>query len=191
MNNEKELIDNCKKGNLVSFEGLIKPYESRIYNFLSKMCNDRDIAEDLMQETFINAFNNIQQFQSKAKFSTWLFKIAVNHCLMHKRNSKSAPQILEYEFDDDSFNIVNNISDSEFDPALLYAKKEIKEYLGSALNKLPKIYKSVFILKDIEGFKAKEIADMINLPLSTVKARILRARLKLNSILKEIIMEPL
>lgn len=180
---ELEQIEKSQAGDLNAFEKLILTYESRIYNFLYKMCRKPGSAEDMMQETFINAFRKINTFNGESKFSTWLFKIASNNCLMLKRKyGKQKVSSLDEPIDDGQLFI--DIADWDSNPADLYEQSELKEKLDDALAELPEIYRAVFILKDIEGFKANEIADMLGVSLPNVKARILRARSKLQQIFK-------
>lgn len=183
---EAILIEQSKQGDIQAFETLVKHYESRIYNFFVKMCNDAAIAQDMMQETFINVFMHLSEFKGKSAFSTWLFQIAVNHCLMHKRKNKA--DLNQLDDDDQLQNSLSNIETVqawEFDPALIYEKKELKQILDQTLQELPEIYRAVFILKDIEGFKAQEISDILSISVTNAKTRILRARLMLKNLLKE------
>lgn len=184
---EKILIEQSVQGDLTAFESLIKPYEARIYNFLVKMCKGREIAEDLMQDTFINAFRKIESFRSEAKFSTWLFQIASNNCLMHKRKTgKRVVSSLDEPLNSDGGkDFFAEVADWKNDPADLFEKDELKAMLDDALAQIPEIYRAVFLLKDVEGFKAKEIAEMLNISLSNVKARVLRGRAMLQEILKD------
>ena len=145
------------------------------------MCNTPSVAEDMLQETFIKAFQNIGNLKDKNKFSSWIFQIASNNCLMGKRKDSRQKTISI----DESF-VINDgksfyyeIADPHADPLKEYERKELKDILDKALAELPEIYRDVFILKDVEGFKAHEIADILNISLPNVKARVLRARLKL------------
>ena len=184
---ETDLIEASNAGNFNAFEKLIKMYESRVYNFFVKMCNDQNIAEDMMQETFINVYKNLKHFKGNSKFSTWMFQIAINNCLIHKR--KNQTEVLG--LDDNRYVVepifqIKTIDAWQFDPAILYEKKELKDKLNESLQKLPSIYRSVFVLKDIEGFKAQEIAEILSISLANVKARILRARFMLKDLLSEV-----
>ncbi len=179
-NKEAVLIELAQNGKLSSFEQLIKPYESKVFNFLLKMCKNKEAAEDQMQETFINVFKKIGDFRKEAKFSTWVFQIAVNNCLMLKRKLKDKHQDILDE------NIAQFNSEEEnwqANPEEIYQKKELKELLDRALAELPEIYRAVFLLKDVEGFRSQEIAELLKISLPNVKARILRARKMLRDIL--------
>ncbi len=173
--NEKQLIESSKNGDLSAFETLMKPFQGRIYNFLKKMCNQGETAEDMMQETFVSVWKNIGSYREEAKFSTWLFQIASNHCLMQKRKDSRRPQV--------SLDATVH-PDFSSDPSIVYETNDLKQKLDSALAKLPEMYRIIYVLKDIEGFRSQEIADMLGLSLANVKARVLRARQKLQTILK-------
>jgi len=180
---EIELIKQTQTGDIRSFEKLVKPYEAGIYNFLIKMCHTPETAEDILQETLISAYQKIQGFRGESKFSSWLFRIATNYCLMHKR--KNSREINISSTDNDPENIAWEIPDWSNNPAEQYSEKEFQEILDNALGQLPEIYRSMFLLKDVEGFKSEEIAKMLDISLPNVKARTLRARAMLQKILKE------
>ncbi len=172
---EKQLIESSKNGSLSAFEELMKPFQGRIYNFLKKMCNQGETAEDMMQETFVSVWKSIGTYREEAKFSTWLFQIASNHCLMQKRKDSRRPQV--------SLDATIH-PDFSADPSVVYDKNDLKQKLDAALAKMPESYRVVYVLKDIEGFRSQEIADMLGLSLPNVKARVLRARQKLQAILQ-------
>lgn len=172
---EKQLIESSKNGNLSAFEELMKPFQGRIYNFLKKMCNQGETAEDMMQETFVSVWKSIGTYREEAKFSTWLFQIASNHCLMQKRKDSRRPQV--------SLDVTIH-PDFSADPSVVYDKNDLKQKLDAALARLPESYRVVYVLKDVEGFRSQEIADMLGLSLPNVKARVLRARQKLQVALK-------
>lgn len=183
---EKYLINASRGGNLQAFEVLIKPYEQGIYNFLFKMCRSKESAEDMTQETFINVFKNLVNFRSEAKLSTWIFQIATNNCLMLKRREHPEQNIsLDAEIPAEDKDVVMEIADWSQNPSEIYDKNELKTQLDAALDQLPEIYRAVWILKDLEGFTAQEISEMLKISLPNVKARILRARIKLQKLLKE------
>lgn len=161
-----------KKPESNEFEKLVQPIQNKVYSFLSRMCNDPTRAEDMLQETLLNAYTKLPTFEKRSKFSTWLFQIAANNCLMLKRREKAKPtQSLEHDEDHGL-----EPSDTANDPHDLLEKTEVKEFLDEALQKIPEIYRAAVVLKDIEGFTAEEIAEMLSISLSNAKARILRGR---------------
>lgn len=170
-----------KKPESNEFEKLVEPIKNKVYSFLSRMCNDPIRAEDMLQETLINAYDKLPTFEKRSKFSTWLFQIAANNCLMLKRKERAQnTQSLEL----DTEHSLDPV-DTANDPHDLMEKTEIKEYLNEALQKIPEIYRAAVVLKDIEGFTAEEIAEMLSISLPNAKARILRGRQMLSKQLKD------
>lgn len=169
-----------KKPESNEFEELVRPIQNKVYSFLSRMCNDPTRAEDMLQETLLKAYDKLPSFEKRSKFSTWLFQIAANNCLMLKRQEKNKP-LLSLENEDAP---ATDPADTANDPHDLMEKTEIKEYLNEALQHLPEIYRAALVLKDIEGFTAEEVAEMLAISLPNAKARILRGRQMLSKQLK-------
>jgi RNA polymerase sigma-70 factor (ECF subfamily) len=180
MEQEQILIQQSQQGNPEAFDQLIKPYESRLYTFLAKMCNNEAAAQDMAQETFINVFKKIKEFRGDAKFSTWIFRIATNNCLMLKRQSAQHTTV---SLDDPHKGPPFEIPDWKMTPEKTYAQDELKQIVDGALQKLAPLYRSVFILSEIDGFTGIEITEILNISLPTVKARLRRAKEKLRTIL--------
>ena len=157
------------------FEALIKPLEKRIYLYLKKLCREGHIAEDVLQETLISAYKKQHTVQDPSKFTSWLYRVGINHCKMYKRGQKP--------IHDDSEKILNETASMKDNPADIFEQKDFAERLELALHALPEKYRAVLILKDIEGYKSREIAEKLSLSLSNVKTILLRAREKLKAVL--------
>lgn len=170
-----------KKTESNEFEQLVTPLRNKVYSFLSKMCNDPTRAEDMLQETLLKAYDKLPTFEKRSKFSTWLFQIAANNCLMLKRQEKNRPTQSLTANEEQPL----DPADTANDPHDLLEQNEIKAYLNEALQHLPEIYRAAVVLKDIEGFTAEEIADMLSISLPNAKARILRGRQLLSKQLRE------
>ena len=127
-----------------------------------------------MQETLLSAYKNQHAVNEPTKFASWLYRIGINHCKMHMRRQKPVH--------DESEKILLSAAGSNDNPADLFDQQDFAERLEHALHELPDKYRAVLILKDIEGYKAKEIAEKLNLSLPNVKAISLRAREKLRKI---------
>lgn len=169
-----------KKTDHSQFENLIQPLQKKVYSFLSRMCNDPTRAEDMLQETLLKAYDKLPTFEKRSKFSTWLFQIAANNCLMLKRKEKNKPtQSLEPDAEH-----ALDPADTANDPHDLLEKSELKNFLDEALQQIPEMYRAAVVLKDIEGFTAEEISEMLSISLSNAKARILRGRHMLSQQLK-------
>ena len=160
---ESSLIKATQAGDKKAFEKMIIPYKPKLQNFLTKMCNDPTAAEDMLQETLLSVYKNINGFRGESKFSTWIFQIATNNCRMLKRQKSENDEPLTDQTE-------------KTDPDDHIEKIENKVVLQEYLMKIPPIYRAAVILSDIEGFSAKEIAEMFNISLENAKARIQRAR---------------
>jgi RNA polymerase sigma-70 factor, ECF subfamily len=165
----------ASEGNLESFETIYRRHYRRVYNLCLRMLNDVSEAEDLTQEVFIQLYRKIKSFRGDSAFSTWLYRLTVNQVLMHFRkkqvkNEKTTedgempPQIINQE----STSNVNQID---------------KIAIEKAIKQLPRGYRTVFVLHDIEGFEHEEIAKMLGLSVGTSKSQLHKARLKLRNLL--------
>lgn len=180
---EIELIEQAKSGNKSALAELVSKYEKTVFSFAFKICRNRDKAEHTMQETFMSVLKNLHQFDGKSKFSTWLYRIVVNHCLMLARSEVHKDKF--YSINEDEFNFeepeVKHWSDLPEDKLL---NEELKEIMDNAIQKLPPDYRVVFMLRDVEGLSTQETADTLGITVPAVKSRLHRARLFLRNELK-------
>jgi len=182
-----ELIQAINSGQTDKFHDLVKRYEQSLYNFSLRMCRDHSDAEDMIQETFLNVFRYLKGFRYETKFKNWLYKVAASTCIKKRRKSKFAP---EKELSLDDFHPENqtDVPDHVPDWALIPLDKLLNQELSSTINQeilsLPKKYRLVIVLRDIEGFSTGETAQILSLSPSNVKVRLHRARLYLRDKLK-------
>ena len=185
--NDFDLIRAINSGQTEKFQDLVKRYEQKLYNFSLRMCRNASDAEDMIQDTFLNVFKYLKNFRHETKFKNWLYKVAASTCIKKRRKSKFAPDrelsLDEFLPDDEA-----EKPDSVPEWAMLPLDKLLNEELSSVINKtiltLPKKYRVVIILRDIEGFSTAETAQILNLSPSNVKVRLHRARLFLRDKLK-------
>jgi len=182
-----ELIQAINSGQTDKFHDLVKRYEQKLYNFSLRMCRDHSDAEDMIQETFLNVFRYIKDFRYETKFKNWLYKVASSTCIKKRRKSKFAPE-KELSLDDYHPENQTEVPDHVPDWALMPLDKLLNQELSSTINQeilsLPKKYRLVIVLRDIEGFSTAETAQILNLSPSNVKVRLHRARLYLRDKLK-------
>jgi RNA polymerase sigma-70 factor (ECF subfamily) len=185
--NDFDLIQAINSGQVDKFHDLVKRYEQRLYNFSLRMCHDHSDAEDMVQETFLNVFKYLKDFRYETKFKNWLYKVAASTCIKKRRKSKFAP---EKELSLDEFRPGDKTEAAEKVPewALLPLDKLLNEELSSVVHRailsVPKKYRMVIVLRDIEGFSTAETAQILNLSPANVKVRLHRARLYLRDKLK-------
>ena len=188
------LIRRAQDGDERAFARLVKDYESIVYSFAYKLCHDKEKAEETWQDTFVNVFRKLKQFDGKSKFTTWLYSIVVNNCLMKHRRSKleqatvhiDAPEgFHEDPVKDSEGHIVQTIASWKDTPIESLMNKELRSRLDGAIKKLPVDYRVVFILRDVEGQSAEEVSKMLKLSVPAVKSRLRRARVFLREQLNE------
>lgn len=172
-----ELVSRARSGDNKAFEKLLKKYRKSVYYMLLKMVNNADDAEDLTQEAFAKAFNSLGKFDSKYAFSTWLFRIATNNCIDFIRKKRVSTVSIDSPYEnEDGDSMSFDIRDPDFNPDDLMLRKQRKEYLQIAVDKLPDKYKLLVDLRYFQELSYEEVADELELPLGTVKAQLFRAR---------------
>ncbi len=174
---ETQLVEKARKGDIGAFEELIRMTGGRIYNLGFKLLRNKEDASDLMQETYIKAYEHIDSFRGNSAFSTWLYRIATNLALMKMRrekNQKVSTDEIKEAYDN---SMVKEMPDWTHNPAYHFKNQELKDLLNRAIDSLPSKYRSVFVLHDMEGFPVSEVADMLSLSEPAVKTRSHRSRL--------------
>lgn len=163
-----------------AFEQLVETYSPRIYNLALKMLGNPDLAEDILQETFINAYKAIDRFEGRAHVSTWLYRIAHNAVLMRLRKEKSAPHVqsLDDEVDLDALPARGRWKDT---PERRLLQAELIQKMDEALANLSETLRVVFVLRDVEGLSTAQTAEVLDLSEAAVKSRLHRARLALRA----------
>jgi len=181
---EKELIKKAQEGNHRALADIIKKYEKMVYNLGLKLLG-REEAECMLQDTFLKVIESISKFKGEARLSTWIYRIATNEALMRLRKRKLQMVPLSFEQDDysrDYSKLVHSFTD---DPLNKLITSELREKMHDSIEYLPPKYKSVFVLKDIEGLSLKEISDILEISVPAVKSTLHRARLFLREQLAE------
>ncbi len=184
---EQQLVERAKNGDTKAFEELMKRTQTNIYNLGLRLLGNKEDAADLMQETYIKAYENLDRFEGRSSFSTWLYRIATNNALMKLRKEKNKKVSIDElkKFGDKSYKI--EISDWSENPSSYFKSAELKEVLQKAIDSLPPKYKSVFILHDVEGLPLAEVARILSLSVPAVKTRVHRSRMYLREKISEYI----
>ena len=177
---EAELVEKARGGNVRAFTELVTRYERNIFRLALHITQNREDAEDVLQEAFLKAFQHLDQFQGQSKFYTWIVRIAVNEALMKLRKRKSDRTVsLDEELDTGEDTLVREIAVWGEDPEQLYSREELQQILNQAIQSLSAPYRTVFALRDIEELSTEETAAALGLTIAAVKSRLLRARLML------------
>ena len=190
---EAVLVEQCQRGDSAATERLILKYQNRIYNVVLKMCANTDDAAELTQETFVKVIENIDKFESRSSFYTWMFRIAVNLTLNYcKRSVKLGLKSLDAELNEHNGQAKQTLKellydDNSPDPAVTAQNKELCEIIIKAMMKLDDAQRAAVVLRDIEGMNYAQIAEVFDVELGTVKSRLSRARSNLREILEAIL----
>ena len=177
---EAALVAQAQTGGEEAFTELVNRYEANIYRLARHITQNPEDAEDVLQETFLKAYEHLGDFQGNSKFYTWLVRIAVNQALMKLRKRKTDASVsLDDPYDTGEESLVREIAVWEPNPEQTYSQEEIRAILEKAVDSLPPTFRAVFALRDIEELSTEETAAALNLSIPAVKSRLLRARLRL------------
>ena len=185
---ESALVAEAKAGSAQAFEDLVNRYERKIYRLALRLTGNPQDAEDVLQETFLKAFEHLQGFREDSRFYTWLVRIAVNEGLMKlrkRRSDKSEP--MEDAVDDEGQVMPREFRDWRPNPEQLMSQEEMEALLMNAANILPPGLRAVFFLRDVEELSTEEAAAALNLSTGAVKARLFRARMRLREELAKVL----
>jgi RNA polymerase sigma-70 factor (ECF subfamily) len=177
---EGDLVTRAQRGDAGAFTELVNRYERRIFRLAKNITQSDEDAEDVLQESFLKAYEHLDGFQGQSKFYTWIVRIAVNEALMKLRKRKTDRTVsLDETIDTGEENIVREIAVWEDNPEQRYSQQEIREVLDKAILSLRPAFRTVFILRDVEDLSTEETAAVLDLSVPAVKSRLLRARLQL------------
>lgn len=179
-NHDAELVARLQAGDQAAYAQLVDEQASRIYRLALRMMGNEADAEDVLQETFLSAFKAIDRFEARSSLSTWLYRIASNAALMRLRRKEPDQVSVDEPMErDDGDLIPRQLFDFCCLPEDDLLRDEAREEMARAVDELPATLRSVFVLRDIEGLSTEETANALDLSISAVKSRLMRARLKL------------
>lgn len=167
---DAECVRRIQRGETELFEILVRRHEKAIFNVVYRMLGDYDDAAETAQEVFLSAYRAIGQFRGDANFSTWLYRIALNHASTRRKSTNSRQRRL-VPIDDTEL-----VDDVELGPAETLEKKEIRQRVQRALNELQPEDAMVILLRDLQDIAYEDVARVLNIPVGTVKSRLHRAR---------------
>jgi RNA polymerase sigma-70 factor (ECF subfamily) len=177
---ETAIVLQAREGDAKAFSELVRRYENKIFRLAMHITQNREDAEDVLQETFLKAYEHLDQFQGNSKFYTWIVRIAVNQALMKLRKRKTDKTVsIDETIDTGEDTVAREIAAWDENPEERYTREEMNEILNSAVEALAPPYRAVFVLRDVEEFSTEETAEALNLSIPAVKSRLLRARLQL------------
>jgi RNA polymerase sigma-70 factor (ECF subfamily) len=186
---EKELIAKAQRGDQFAFEQLIYNYDRAVLSIAMRFVRDSDDAKDIYQEVFIRVYKSLKNFEFRSEFSTWIFRITTNVCLTYKSRKKEQimiPLLEDFDEDETEYNSVELVS-GERSPEDETSINDLRELIGDAVNSLSGKQRITFVLKHYEGYKIKEIAEMLNCKEGTVKKYLFDAVNNLRKKLKPLV----
>lgn len=185
---ESTLVAEAKAGSSEAFEELVNRYDKKIYRLALRLTGNEQDAEDVLQESFLKAFEHLPEFRQDSRFYTWLVRIAVNEGLMKlrkRRSDKSEP--LENTTDEDGQVMPRDFRDWKPNPEQLMGQEEMEQILMKAAQTLSPSLRTVFLLRDVDELSTEETAKTLGLTTGAVKARLFRARMQLREELSKVL----
>ena len=177
---ELVLVRAAKGGDDGAFNQLVERYDRNVFRIAQHITQNREDAEDVVQDAFLKAFTNLHQFQEQSKFYTWLVRIAVNEALMKLRRRRPERTVsLDADIQTGEDSVPREVADWSPNPEQNYNQAELREILSKTIQGLPPGFRTVFVLRDVEGLSTEETAAALELSVPAVKSRLLRARLQL------------
>jgi RNA polymerase sigma-70 factor, ECF subfamily len=177
---ESNLVARAQDGDARAFTQLVNRYERKIYRLAKHITQHDEDAEDVLQETFLKAYEHLGEFQRQSKFYTWLVRIAVNESLMKLRRRKTGRTVsLDETIDAGGEAVAREIAVWDDSPEERYSREELRRILEEAIESLPPIFRTVFVLRDVNELSTEETAGVLKISVPAVKSRLLRARLQL------------
>jgi RNA polymerase sigma-70 factor (ECF subfamily) len=178
-----ELVHASKAGDINAFDELVRRYDRKLLRIAQHVTNNREDAEDVVQESFLKAFQYLNQFRETSQFSTWLYRIALNESLLKLRRRRTSREVSidkDFQSEDD---LPIDVVDWAPNPEQLYETSQLRDILRTTLQGLRPSLRVVYVLRDIEMLSLQETAEALQLSVSAVKARLWRARMQLRELL--------
>jgi RNA polymerase sigma-70 factor (ECF subfamily) len=176
---EAALVGAARAGDASAFETLVARYERKIFRLAMNITQNREDAEDVMQEAFLKSYQHLGEFKGNSRFYTWLVRIAVNQALMKLRKRRPNQFSLDETAESEEDVMPRELEDWGPSPEQRYAQTELQQILGQVIADLEPGFRVVFQLRDVEDLSTEETAEVLGLSVPAVKSRLLRARLKL------------
>jgi RNA polymerase sigma-70 factor (ECF subfamily) len=179
---DPRLIAECLKGDKAAFGALVRRHQDRLFNTVFRLIDNAEDAQDVVQESFLHAYQALESFKGDSLFFTWLYRIAVNTAISHKRKRRIAFSLYAGRNGEAGLEPLDESEATRPEHALEQAEQERR--IQRALNQLSPEHRAVLILKDMDGQKYEEIAEILRVPIGTIRSRLHRARTELRELLE-------
>ena len=175
---DTEIVGRVRGGETALFEMLMRRHNQRVYRLVRAVMKDEADVEDVMQQAYISAFTHLHQFEERSQFSTWLIRIALNEAFARRRKMRVPESTvrIQFDLDDDRGGFMETLTSPQADPERQAYAQELRRVLEAAVDTLPESYRTVFMLRDIEGLSTSETGEGLGLGEEAVKTRLHRAR---------------
>jgi len=187
---DEAIVERVREGDTDAFGRLVTRYQDRVVNACWRICGNAEDAQDLAQEAFLHALQAIDSFQRRSRFYTWLFRIAVNVAISHRRKQAKGVALSlhghdgEWRGDHQAAKLVGRVSNETDDPPAKLSAQETERRLLQGLEQLDNDHRAIIVLRDIEGMDYHQVSEILDVPIGTVKSRLHRARMELRERLK-------
>ncbi len=178
---DQRVIQECLAGNVESFARLVEAYQDRLFNSVARMTGNLDDAEDIVQDAFVLAFRKLDSFRGKSSFYTWIYRIAMNTAINFRRRKTRSTPLMENP--QEGMEIMASLDDSPSRP--LEASEEA-ELVQRSLLRLSDEHRQILVLREIDDLSYEDIAEVLDLPVGTVRSRLHRARLQMKDYIIEL-----
>ena len=176
-------IAECLKGDASAFGALVRRYQDRLYHTVFRLVDNAEDAQDVVQEVFLNAYQSLEAFKGDSQLFTWLYRIAVNAAISHKRKKRQAVSLDAARHGERGAEPLDPSEQNR--PGYALEQTEQGQRVWQALSRLSPEHRAVLVLKDMEGQKYETMAEVLQVPIGTIRSRLHRARLELRELLEE------
>jgi RNA polymerase sigma-70 factor (ECF subfamily) len=179
---DQSLIAECLQGNTAAFGELVRRYQDRLYHSVYRLVDNAEDAQDVVQDAFLNAYQSLDGFKGGSRFFTWLYRIAVNTAISLKRKRRI---VVRMETGSNGESIDPADPSEESRPGHALEQAELERRVHEALSRLSPEHRAVLVMKDMEGQKYEAMAEILQVPIGTIRSRLHRARLELREVLEK------
>lgn len=178
---DEELVRRAQQGKVEAFEELVRRYERKVYNITYRLLGNEEDATEALQDTFLRTYRSISRFKFKSSFYTWLYRIATNVSLTKLRRRKTQETVSLDEPIKNTDDLKYDIPDSHTTPEQAFEQKRLRERLQEAIARLPEEYRTVVVMRDLEGLSNEEVSATLGITVPAVKSRLHRGRMALRA----------
>jgi RNA polymerase sigma-70 factor (ECF subfamily) len=180
---DEELVTRARAKDFAAFEQLVDRYEDKVYRLAFRFVRNETEAKEIVQDTFLSIWRKLDTFKGDAQFGSWVYRVAANAALMRLRSQRRHPEVSTEELPVDFLDTYGHLPTSGDNwarrPDDELQNDELRRRIQSAVDELPEIYRTVFLIRDVEGLSTEETAEVLSISVPTVKTRLHRARLAL------------